>query len=814
LVTGKIVPGVLLALWLTTAVWCVYDSPGNWPPKSVHTTLAIFPAEDIPEMEFFMAVSDMLGPGNYYRHSILIIVTPLDPDKSMRPVDCATNGATLACRVQSYIDTAMDKVTTGVVYDSGALYVDPVTHTAAATVYNTSALITINYRTHLRNETVQLVETLESEFNSISPTEAKVTIVHHDVQVTQKTQASHSEFDWETPATAILGIIILAWAIKSPSSTAITVLNIVLVYFISFRTVGALTDEWPVLTFGPELMLAIIIAFCIDYSLFLIKPYTIAARKGKLGTQQDVVRVLKANWDVIGISCAVLCACFLTLLVVTDVEALKSLAFSCIITVLLTSAANLSVTPSLLCFSTARRWLMPRKTCTCQCEECTCRHLAQRSGTSWLAARIFPIEAAHAEAEEAKENIAQLGHGDLAKLQADSKPVEKSSVGTAAMWRKVIIGLYLIITIVATCWVYGAYDPPSGERDAGSADAPLGQDTPYGQAMAQIDAQYGAGTTSPGQILISGDDRNATMKCIAAHANITDARVISTTDDATLWAIKPPTSLKASTGYQWYTETLPEAKKKCGVDGGGVGGGAAQVIETYFEDQLSLDAIHDIWPKFETIIIPLLLVLCFGTVYLAFGSLLLSVYAAFAVLSMFSVALALLRVVYPTSHTNIYQYPSPGDEPLAFVWFVPIMVVPVVVGIKLDYVTLRLHEYKHRAHNEQNDVEGVRQAVHDATVSISPTIMYAGLIMVVAFSGLLFETAVAAHQIATMLIASLVWITWINEVCVQPVLKYESAKFLVSKRSSKVQPYPKVRQRRHSSLLYAKVENVESNLKF
>jgi len=264
------------------------------------------------------------------------------------------------------------------------------------------------------------------------------------------------------------------------------------------------------------------------------------------------------------------------------------------------------------------------------------------------------------------------------------------------------------------------------------------------------------------------------MKCMEKHANITTVKTIANGANATTWAINPPTSLKTAAGHQWYTDTLPAAKKACA----GTGGGVAELVETYFEDQLSLDAINDIWPKFENIIIPLLLVLCFGTVFLAFRSLLLSAYAAFAVLSMFSVALALLRVIYPTSHTNIYQYPKPGDEPLAFVWFVPIMVVPVVVGIKLDYVTLRLHEYKHKA-KRAADAGEVRQAVHNATVSISPTIMYAGLIMVVAFSGLLFEKAVTAHQIATMLIACLVWVTWINEVCVQPVLKFESAKFLV-----------------------------------
>ena len=740
--------GTILYMWVAAAIMCVLDSPGYFPPDSVHTTMAIFPAKDVPEMNFFLDVANLLGPGNYYRHTVLVLVTPKKQGVNMR---CTGDPHSPGCQVQAVVDSLATKVTTGVVYDTGALYVDQKT-VAATDFTNTSVLVNVDYTTHDEAQTVQLVRTMEREFNAINSTTS--TVIHHEAKVIAEVGGGGGAFDWETPATGVVGIAILAWAIRSPRSTAITVLNIALVYLVAFRAVGALTDTSPVLAFGPNLMLAIIVAFCIDYSLFLVKPYTIAARDGTLNNQDDVMRVLKDNWQVIGISCTVLCACFLSLLVVTDVQALSSLAYSCIITVVLTAAANLTVTPSLLCFGLGRRLLMPQK---------RARYIPLKGRDSFVTRALFPAEAAHAT-----------------KTSVASAASAASAESTARTLRWAILFLYVAITAVATCWVYGVYDAQAAVSDAGSVDALLAKDAPYARAMQQVAAQYGAGTTSPGQVLIQGDNTNATIHCLTTMTNSTRVTLVAQSHNVTLHKLTPPTSFPHASGRQWYEHTLPDAKQACARAGAPHHtANAAAIIQTYFEDQLSLDAIADIWPKFEDIIIPMLLVLCALTVYIAFRSKLLALYAAFSVVSVFSVALALLRAVYPTAHSNIYQYPLPGQEPLAFVWFVPIMVVPVVVGIKLDYVTLRLHEYHH--HPDRSTPDKVRQAVHDATVSISPTIMYAGLIMVVAFSGLYAQEAPTAHQIATMLVASLIWITWINEVLVQPVLKYESAKWLVHK---------------------------------
>jgi len=929
---------VVLALWVAFTAVCIGTSPGEWPPKSVHTTLAIVPRADQAELDFFMDTQKLFGEGNYTRHEILVLIEPIKAGVNVAPVDPCT-ATNIGCIINDILKTHFEPLTTGITYSTGALYegssviagtdyiaTAPITiGNYTATIGNTTnvptalALVTLAYRTHSDNETVQLVVDVEREFKAQLSELATVQVVPAKQHIEHVAEHGGGHFDWGTIATAAIGLAILGWHIGAFKAVSITFVNIFLVHMCSFRVAGWYTDHEAVLTFGPEIMLAVIVAFCIDYSLFIVKPYCIASRENKVYSSASAWKVFKANYLVVLLSCGVLVACFLTLMWVHDIKALSSLAVTCCFTVLLTTLANLTVTPALLSIRTIRRLLLPSPRLS----------IGMAVPTTYLTRKLMPREADRAhwraiggmqqyravQAEHGKEasgtgaaalvgavylayvvvivlalagemplretvtvclslhfvglagsklyagkfyednllqwqfrtiaiwDIIQLGLW-LALLvgyaATESREVNEAAayatlvgiVGClykvahrfaryerAGIYRKSILFVYFAITIVATMWVYGAYN---GTRpDAGTMHALYGKDSPINLAVAKINSRYGAGTTSAGQVKVPCADVCAsnTMACLSREANITYT-LTQQAANATMYKIKPPYDLTSSRGTVWLYDTLPDAEKDCrplgplgprvelGPMPQGTPAGVADAelgnMIIYFEDQLSTDAINDIWPKFEYKIVPTLIGIVVVVVYMSFGTAWFPLFAVSGLVSTFSVGLALLRVVYPDSHTNYFSKPTPGAEPLAFVWFVAIMVVPITVGIMLDYVILRLERYRESLHhNERGWYKDwyasihysaaevthrrgvarvgtvhpmvVRQHIHDALVDSTGTVRTAGLIMVIAFSGLLMESAAAAHQIAVMLIACLVWITGVNETVVQPIIKYELA---------------------------------------
>ena len=690
----------IIAAWIGMAIYALQIGALT----DIDTTMALVPESDVAELDFFLTMSDVYGPGNYTSHTVVIL--------------CSSNNV-LSTNFTDEVETAMSAIMTEVTAgDMGYnLYVDAGSSEAAELyVMNYTALITVQYLAPSNG----LVNVIEDTLGNL--TDVTVQVLADEV-LSREENSEHS-FDVWSVVTAFIGIAILGFAIWRPQAALVTILNIFIVYTVSFWAVAAQSKSQPLLGFGPQLMLAEIIAFSIDYSLFLIQPYVRAAREKELDSD-SVIAILVHESPVILISASVLSFCFLTLLYFREITPLSAVGYGCTITIVITAACNLTMTPALLYFKPLRDFILPAK------------GTPKRKHRSWY---NFP------------EPNGTTPHGG----------------------RRTLIVVYLALSILAGCWVFGAYDKSAGApgtQDAGHPESLLGAGHPFVQATHVVNERYGVGTTTSGMVHVPGNasQNNATIECLRQLANITTGNVMRSTGDSRVTSIKPPVNLRKARGVLWYHDTIPEALEKCGALAGGK-------VMTFFEDQLALDAIDAVWPKFTERVIPTLFGICFIVVWAMFGSPSLALYAVIGMASMFCVSLAFLRAVYPDSHTDVFVYPDPGSSPLAYVWFVPIMVFPVVVGIKLDYVTLRLHAWRHRADSAVGaaSVDNIiRQAVHESMISVTPTVMYAGLIMVVAFSGLYAQSAVAAKQIATMLIASLAWVTWLSETFVQPSMKYE-----------------------------------------
>ena len=370
-----------------------------------------------------------------------MLVEPIQADVNVAPVDPCTP-TNIGCIINHVLDSHFEPLTTGITYSTGALYdghniIAGTQYQQVPNVPNTTevpqvptalALVTLAYKTHDDKETVQLVVDVEREFKAALSQLATVQVVPAKQHIEHVAEHHGGHFDWGTIGTAAIGLAILGWHIGAFKAVAITLINILLVYMVSFRIVGWYTDHEPVLTFGPELMLAIIVAFCIDYSLFIVKPYCIEARKGRVYSSAAAMKVFWENYVVVLFSCIVLCLCFLTLLWVRDIKALTSLAWACIITVICTTLANLTVTPALMAMRGVRWALLPspQMYSGAHSRSTDARRTVVAKST-YLTRKLMPVEAERAESENGK--IQQMGTMFTLKGPWDPAPLDPRASG-------------------------------------------------------------------------------------------------------------------------------------------------------------------------------------------------------------------------------------------------------------------------------------------------------------------------------------------------------------------------------------------------
>jgi len=101
-------------------------------------------------------------------------------------------------------------------------------------------------------------------------------------------------------------------------------------------------------------------------------------------------------------------------------------------------------------------------------------------------------------------------------------------------------------------------------------------------------------------------------------------------------------------------------------------------------------------------------------------------------------------------------------------WVVPVLSLPVLIGISLDYnifLFTRIHEY--RTHGWTP-----RTAIIKGVTKNSVVILYAGVIMAVAFSGLMFSGLMLMNQIGVLLFIGVLLDTFVITTTLNPSLIY------------------------------------------
>ncbi|MCG3258345.1 MAG: MMPL family transporter [Candidatus Heimdallarchaeota archaeon] len=143
-----------------------------------------------------------------------------------------------------------------------------------------------------------------------------------------------------------IALVVLAFVLKRLRLIIMPILAILISTFVSFAILYALTFVLPIISFAPSIVMSLTIALAIDYALFLLTRY-----KEELDKGEDVVTAVSTMTEHAGhtilVSGITLTICFIGL-GFFPVSLIATLGLSAAITVFMTLVTNLTLVPAIL----------------------------------------------------------------------------------------------------------------------------------------------------------------------------------------------------------------------------------------------------------------------------------------------------------------------------------------------------------------------------------------------------------------------------------------------------------------------------------
>jgi uncharacterized membrane protein YdfJ with MMPL/SSD domain len=178
-----------------------------------------------------------------------------------------------------------------------------------------------------------------------------------------------------------------------------------------------------------------------------------------------------------------------------------------------------------------------------------------------------------------------------------------------------------------------------------------------------------------------------------------------------------------------------------------------------------LDAISTVYASMPYVIATTFAA-AFGVVLLAFRSVFVPLRAVLSIALTVAWVYGLLIWVYQEGGLSWTGVPSLQPTPAGISWIVPVITFAVLVGLGLDYdVFLLTRVYETRLGGASNSV-----AITTGLVRSGNVITAAGVIMAIAFTGLLLNTQPALNQMAMVLVSSVLLDTFVVRTVLLPAI--------------------------------------------
>jgi uncharacterized membrane protein YdfJ with MMPL/SSD domain len=168
-------------------------------------------------------------------------------------------------------------------------------------------------------------------------------VLFYDVQLATEADLVHSD-----TIVIPLALLVLAYVIRSIRLMLIPIISVILSILGSFSFMYALASltDMEVASFAPSIMMSLVIAMSIDYSLFLLSRYQ-EELKGGAGAIDAVTDTLQHAGKIILVSGLTLSVTFLGL-ALFPISFLASIGMAAAVAIVFTIAVNLTLNPALL----------------------------------------------------------------------------------------------------------------------------------------------------------------------------------------------------------------------------------------------------------------------------------------------------------------------------------------------------------------------------------------------------------------------------------------------------------------------------------
>ena len=568
-----------------------------------------------------------------------------------------------------------------------------------------------------------------------------------------------------------IALLVLAFVLRSLKLMILPIASMGISILASFLIMYPLALIWDIFSFVPSIMMSLVIALSIDYSLFLLSRYREEIMKNK-SVSESVLQMSKHAGHTITVSGLTLAVTFLGL-VFFPLQLLSTIGLGAAITIVITLGVNLSFTPAaLLTFEEFfKKFTLYKKLAKKQPEtedQIKKNEITAQMKSIWykigkLSTKYapfviiiviivaIPVSIQVFKFDRSMDYLLTLPRGsdsDLAyqALSEDFSPGQ-------------ILPFYVIIKTNQTNGIMN----PTFFQDAKEIAIKLATETivnndsftsivsaggnyiPFLAAMAFL---------TPATLEYNSSDGMLYRIIFNRYTNLENSTI--------LMEIQTPFDPWADEAEAWIKETrviLEDSQAEYGYE-----------MHLAEGSTVMVDAIDQVYKLFPIMIIVTILV-----VYILIALMFKSVFIPLRLIITIGLTLSwIYGLGIFVFKTQVFKSVIPALQGVnSFYWLVPIMAFSILIGIGLDYdifLLSRISEFRDMGFTE-------KASIHKGLFKTGNIISFAGIIMAIAFSGLLFSRVMVLNQFGFMLCIAVLIDTFIIRTILVPAIMSLASKW-------------------------------------
>eukprot|EP00040_Diaphanoeca_grandis_P037052 m.239504 g.239504 ORF g.239504 m.239504 type:complete len:890 (-) comp33745_c6_seq1:229-2898(-) len=596
-----------------------------------------------------------------------------------------------------------------------------------------------------------------------------------------------------------LAILTLAYILGSLRLLMIPIASIVISLLVAFVVVWQIALKVAVISFAPSMMMSVMLAMSVDYSLFLLSRYRQELLRGREPLEAVTYMVCYAGHTVL-VSGSTLILCFLSLMFFPSVM-FQSMGYASALSLAITLCVNLSLTPTLLLLfgNFFRRSILPSKVLNCVSRTVGCGEKIRDPPNNIYEDEHEVSAQRQRLINDDDESAADKADNKQSVLEVELNKLTKTRwykfVNSVSSYPKIVI--FILIGVAIPCgWRAHEFARTVNLLSL----VPRGSEGTEGYI--KLGYQYGSGGVAPYYLVTKtpGGDaasvynltqsilnelprrrvlaENATLEvllefCLAFPKDLVCPQLVAvnnTQDDQPKKIVAVITSIfllddpYAGIGLDWYPDTISVMNKHTALVPGSeayLSGGAATFI----------DSVTAVYARYTTII-GATIVFVMLWIGVAFRSILIPLRAVVTIgcTICYVYGIAVWTYEYGIFDWLHFAGMTPtievGEVHGAIYWMVPIMTFSILVGLGLDYdvfLISRVVEYRKAGVSS-------RDAIICGTAMTGGIITAAGIIMGIAFAGLLFCNEAVLNELSFFLLIAVLIDTMVIRTMLVPAI--------------------------------------------